>query len=229
MLNSLLRFKAHAQTSNFFESLVSLKFNPLHIVDIGAHKGAWTKSAMQYFPDSFYTLFEPQAELLASSSLTNMKNVTINNVGVGASSGVSPFTLSSRKDSSSFMFSHDDSVALDRVQAPIEVITLDDYFLNEEQSKLPSIVKIDAEGWDENVVHGSSMLLPLVPFVLVECSVLNPHFSNTVIRMMQLMQEKGFKMFDITDLNRSPKSKLLWNIEMAFYNPKVLDLPPLSY
>lgn len=37
-----------------------LSFSPRHIVDVGAHRGYWTRNAIEFFPDAHY---EPQAEL----------------------------------------------------------------------------------------------------------------------------------------------------------------------
>jgi hypothetical protein len=34
-------------------------FSPNHIVDVGANHGYWTRTALKYFPDAYYTLIEP--------------------------------------------------------------------------------------------------------------------------------------------------------------------------
>ena len=38
-------------------------FSPNHIVDVGANHGYWTRAALKYFPDAYYTLIEPQEYL----------------------------------------------------------------------------------------------------------------------------------------------------------------------
>ena len=38
-------------------------FAPKHIIDVGANRGLWTRTALQYFPDAHYTLIEPQDHL----------------------------------------------------------------------------------------------------------------------------------------------------------------------
>ena len=45
---------------NFYSILQRFNFNPKHIVDIGANHGSWTREALKYFPDAYYTLLEPQ-------------------------------------------------------------------------------------------------------------------------------------------------------------------------
>ena len=48
---------------HFFPLMKGFGFDPMHILDIGANKGAWTREAAQYFPQAHYTLVEPQDEL----------------------------------------------------------------------------------------------------------------------------------------------------------------------
>src|SRR4051812_6392188 len=50
----------------FFELLERLHFKANHIVDVGANHGAWTRTAVRYFPRALYTLVEPQQHLRAS-------------------------------------------------------------------------------------------------------------------------------------------------------------------
>lgn len=52
--------------SNFYNTLKKINFEPKHIVDIGANHGTWSREALQYFPDAYYTLLEPQEWLKES-------------------------------------------------------------------------------------------------------------------------------------------------------------------
>jgi hypothetical protein len=47
----------------FFRMLKQRGFAPKHIVDIGANHGEWTRTALKYFLDAYYTLVEPQDHL----------------------------------------------------------------------------------------------------------------------------------------------------------------------
>ena len=40
----------------FFTAIKGLGFRPKHIIDVGAHKGSWTRTAFSFFPDAQYTL-----------------------------------------------------------------------------------------------------------------------------------------------------------------------------
>ena len=49
----------------FFSMLQGRSFAPKHIMDVGANHGKWTRVALKYFPDAYYTLIEPQDHLRA--------------------------------------------------------------------------------------------------------------------------------------------------------------------
>ena len=80
---------------------------------------------------------------------------------------------------------------------------------------MPDLLKIDAEGFDLKVLRGASRLLGKTEAVLVEASVLCP-FENSVGATMQFMDEHGYRLMDITEINRSPKHNVLWLTELAF-------------
>ena len=52
--------------------------------------------------------------------------------------------------------------------------------------------------------------------VLVEATVACPEYPNTAAIVFQKMDELGFRLFDITDLNRTPERGVLWLIEAVF-------------
>ena len=89
---------------NFFAALKRLGFQPRHIIDIGANRGSWTRKARLYFPDAQYTLVEPQDQLKVHMQdlLDRGYKITWINAGVADKSGVLPFTISYRDDSSTF-------------------------------------------------------------------------------------------------------------------------------
>jgi FkbM family methyltransferase len=192
-----------------------LGFDPQHIVDVGAHEGAWTRSALQFFPDAHYSLFEPQRDLLENQLDLDLPNINKHYLGVGAVTEERLFTVHSRRDSYSFSLSAGHAKKLNLVQTSVPVVTLDEFFL---QSGLPApdVLKVDAEGWDLEVLDGAKTTLGSCKVVLLEAGLINSGFRNNVLRVMQTMDSLGFTFFDITDLNRTPTGRLLWNVELAF-------------
>ena len=206
----------HADTEPFFRLLVNLDYTPKHIVDVGAHLGGWTRSALNVFPCSKYTLFEPQRELLGSQSDLDLPNIRRNYVGAGPASGQALLSQHNRADSFSFALTPEQARDRGFAQVPVEVVSLDDYFDRNTDWPAPDVLKIDAEGWDIEVVRGAEKVIGHCDVVLIEAGVLNKRFTNTALEVMKEMDNRGFKLFDITDLNRTPTTGALWNVELAF-------------
>jgi FkbM family methyltransferase len=205
----------HARTDPFFDCLVQLGFSPKTIVDIGAHRGDWSRTAMNYFPNAQYLLFEPQGELLENFNPEKNSQIKIFPYGVGRKTGVMKFSKSSRLDSCSFALSSDAASKLGREQVDVSVVAFDD-FVEREALDFPEMLKIDAEGWDLEVLEGANKALSIAEVVLVEAAVMCKSFANKIDVVMAEMKKHGFVLFDITDLNRTAKHNALWLVEVAF-------------
>jgi FkbM family methyltransferase len=206
---------SHANTKPLFETLSRLGFKPAHIVDVGAHEGAWTRSAMVYFAGSKYTLFEPQRDLLEAQLDLDIPNVRKYFIGLGPKSEDRLFTEHSRRDS--YLFARTEQQAKERGfgQVLMPVVSLDEFFTSSDWPR-PDVLKIDAEGWDIEVLKGAASVVSQCELVLLEAGVMNKTFENTALSVMKEMDTKGFQLFDITYLNRTPSLGGLWNVELAF-------------
>jgi FkbM family methyltransferase len=206
----------------FFAVLKAHGFAPSNIIDIGANRGAWTRSAVNFFPDARYTLVEPQGNLRVHVQDLIDAGYKINWVPAGVSdkSGILPFTINSFEGASSFAPSLAESQADGFNQVMVPIKTLNE--IAAQSGSLPEMVKIDAEGFDLRVIAGASELLGKTDFFLLEAAVFaNARWSgepveNTFLAVVQRMADAGYRLFDITDLNRSPRHKVLWLCELAF-------------
>lgn len=205
------------QLSHFMELLLRARFAPVHIVDIGANHGNWTREVRSYFPDAQYTLFEPQPNLRKKMTdlLAEGSRVQLNTMGVGKESGEMLFTLHDRDDSCSFAWTPEMAADKGYQQINIPVTTLDKY-IEANHLPWPDLVKIDAEGWDLEVLEGAPNVLKNATVVMIEAAVGNPTFKNTMLRVCSVMDGAGYRLVDFTDLNRPWSNQVLWLVEMAF-------------
>lgn len=201
-----------------FNNLLQAGFQPKHIIDIGANKGHWTREALRFFPNSKFTLIEPQERLKPhfQTLLDTNANIRYKAVGVGKEAGSFAFTLHERDDSCSFRFTEEEAQQRGYQQIKIPVVTLASLAEDKTDWPRPDLIKIDAEGLDEEVIEGAGNLLGTAEVFLVEATVNNLDMKNTVLRMMQLMEKHGYRFYDITDLNRPFAQEVLWLVEMAF-------------
>ncbi|KRB57308.1 FkbM family methyltransferase [Flavobacterium sp. Root186] len=203
--------------SNFYNNLKKINFQPKHIVDIGANHGTWTRDALKYFPDAYYTLVEPQNWLKESFQdiLDSNSKIRFYPFGAGKEKGSFLFTIVDRDDSCSFRYTKEEAETAGLQQIEIPVITLNELLI-EGNFPIPDIIKIDAEGLDIEVLQGASDYFGKTEIFMVEAGVVNKSFDNSFLKLINFMDENGYRLFEITDLNRPFDLKVLWLVELVF-------------
>ena len=201
----------------FFNILKSVQFNPKYIIDVGANKGTWTREALVAFPDCRFTLLEPQSDLkeFIKDLLNQNPKVSFHAVGAGKKTGSFKFTFVDRDDSCSFNYSEDEARSMGYKQIEIPVITLNE-FVAGQALPIPDIIKIDAEGLDIEVLEGASNFFGKTEVFMVEAGVVNKIFSNSFLEVINYMDKKNYRLFEITDMNRPFSTEVLWLVELVF-------------
>jgi FkbM family methyltransferase len=200
----------------FFALLKRNGFDPKHVVDVGANHGNWTREAVNYFPGADYTLVEPQDELKTHVQDLIDRGVHIHWINAGASdrSGMLTLNVDPRDCSSTFLqTSRTVKGAIRRVE--VQVKTLNEIVASS-SLPIPNMVKIDAEGFDLKVISGAGDLLGKTDIFLAEVAVGQRDLENTALMVIQKMADAGYRFIDITYIDRSPKSGVLWLCEFAF-------------
>jgi FkbM family methyltransferase len=201
---------------SFFALVKRYGFNPKHIVDVGANHGNWTREAVKYFPNAQYTLVEPQDELKIHVQDLMDSGCGLHWVHAGVSDRSETLTLNvDRRDHSSTFLQAPRTVnsAVRRVEVPVKTLN---EIVASSGLPVPDMVKIDAEGFDLKALSGASDLFGKTDIFLAEVSVGQRDFENTALAVMQKMKDAGYRLIDVTYLDRSPKFGVLWLCEFAF-------------
>lgn len=207
---------------DFYSLLKHQQYTPTVIYDIGANKGSWTKDCLHFFPDATYYLFEPQLNLkkdIDALFLNNNNNIHLFSVGVGNTEGELLFTIHDRDDSCTFMLSEKEANEKGLKQIKVPMIQLDTFAIDK-NLKSPSILKIDAEGLDLEVLEGAKKLVKDAEIIMIEVGIVNKEFKNSALNVMNYLDKKGFRLFDITDINRPFTNNTLWLCELVFIKKK---------
>ena len=169
------------------------------VLDIGAHKGGylyWMEKAVKKKGKVY--AFEPQVKLFnylkGIVKLKKYSNVTIENLGLSSEEGeVSFFIPKNEKGvSPSARIGHlDDGTTYD--EAKIKITTLDKYFFD--RNIQPSLLKIDVEGHEKQVLLGGINLLKLAkPKIVMECE--NRHLKEgNVFDVFAVLIDLGYSGF----------------------------------
>lgn len=184
---------------------------------------------MAFYPDAKYSLFDPQRALLQDQHDLDLPNVRRHYVGAGPRTEAALLTQHSRSDSWSYRLSPTQAKDRGFAQEDSSVVSLDDFF-GDSDWPVPDLLKIDAEGWDLEVLSGATATAAACEVVLVEAGVMNKSIGNTVLAVLKYMKRLDFTLFDVTDLNRTPTLGALWNVELAFIKSGgLLDRSVSSY
>jgi FkbM family methyltransferase len=212
----LVRVNA-APLDRFFGMLKQQGFNPRHVIDVGAHMGGFTRCALKYFPDASYTLIEPQGELQrhVQDLVARGYKVEWITAGVADKSGILDFTPRPNPVESSFLPTREQAEALGFFPRPIEVRTLNEVVATR-HAPPPEMIKIDAEGFDLRVLAGASTFIGTTDIFLLEAAICCCDIENTAATVIRRMAEAGYRLIDITDINRSPKHDVQWLCDLAF-------------
>jgi FkbM family methyltransferase len=200
-----------------FRKFKKANFYPNHIFDIGANTGSWSRQVLFSYPKAYYSLFEPQDWLKS-----NIKDILLSNpkvkfysVGMGKTIGEFDFTIVERDDSCNFYISQEEAEKRGYKQIKVPVTTIDQ-FISENNIDIPELIKIDAEGLDLDVLDGGSRCFGITEVFMVEVGVVNKLFKNNIFSMINYMDQKEYRLFEITDLNRLFNDQVLWLIELVF-------------
>lgn len=205
------------ELEKFFACIQRLAFQPKHIVDVGANRGQWTRTALRYFPNAHFTMLEPQIAMkdhLRDLLLSNSR-IQLHSVGAGVTEGESEFTLAERDDSCTFSMTSEQAAELGLEQVRVPVVSLD-RLLAQSAAPPPEMLKIDAEGYDLEVIQGAKTVIQSCEVVFVEVGVMCKGLKNDLRTVVNAMASLGFRPCDVTDLNRPWKNGSLWLMELAF-------------
>ena len=156
------------------------KFNFKIIIDVGAHKGDFIKYSLQYLKPKIIYAFEPQKDInnfLKKKFKSN--KIQISNFAIGKNnkkkflyvnkfkktSSLSKKTIFSKSILNKFkklLFQSENY----EYKYYVKTSSLDSFFLK--KKLLKSLLKIDVEGYEKNVLLGSKKILKKIDMVLIE-------------------------------------------------------------
>lgn len=196
------------------------------IFDVGANVGQSAHVFCNENPKAMVYCFEPVARAFKDlqRNVSHLPNVKTFQLAMGAARGEADIYVTKETALSSLKIKAADSV-IERVS----VSTLDD-FCTQNGIEHIDLLKIDAEGYDVDVLQGGFTILSLdcVNFVQVEASFYhrNPRFIQ-IGRFVTLLDQLGYELFGIYDQMPHPTGRpSLAYMNAVFVNRKLLKEPP---
>jgi len=221
-----LMFKMHhisdypkANLTGCFLNLAQRGLRPLRALDVGANKGKWSRDLRSVFPDCQCLLLEPQLEMKSYLDRFCRRNPGCQWIcaGAGETIGELPFTLCPDTVSSSFQISPAVAAAAGYQRRVVPVTTLDHVCQEYFQGAAPDIVKIDAEGFESQILRGARSLLGKTELFFLETHFFaDPSEPSSMVNLTSAMGEYGYSPYDFTWFGKRPYDGAIGLCEVAF-------------
>jgi len=192
--------------------LVRKNFRPQVVLDIGAAKGYWTRSASACWNSAEFFMIDPLTE--SEPSLKRIcadKRFNYLLTAVGPTPGQRLMNITPDLDGSSLLEFPNPSL---RRLVPVETV---DRLLASGQLKPPQLVKIDVQGFELAVLEGGQKLFESAEVFIIEASLFQfmPDCPR-VHDVISYMAKNGYQMFDIAGILRRPLDNDLGQIDIVF-------------
>jgi FkbM family methyltransferase len=128
--------------------------------DIGANVGQTVDALLALFPSANIHAFEPGRAAFKSLTATHsgLRNVHLNNFGLGSASGMGTFFTNSKSDMSSFLPLGPDGWGEITDRPEVNISTVDAY-CSENGIQSLDLLKSDTQGFELEILKGSKRML----------------------------------------------------------------------
>lgn len=177
-------------------------YKPIHVCDIGANRGNWIKALYnQYNTFETVVLIEPQANLIDKLNELEIGNVKKQVLNIGISDKSGTLVLNGNNACASFLELNDNIpnsiMELSNVKNSVDVFTLDAVYEMNSLSK-PDLIKIDVQGFENEVVIGGSKVFKEAKCVVVELSFQEFYTGQpSADSLLKLLHEHNFNLVEI--------------------------------
>lgn len=178
------------------------------LIDVGANKGQFILSAINRNNNVKIFAFEPIYEICQKLKnifyIENKYDVNIFQCALGSQNINSEINISNKIDSSSILnigknqnkiFFGTHAIKKEK----IKIIRLDS-IISKDQIDRPSLLKIDVQGYEENVLLGVGELFKVIDYIYCECSMIELYDNQPLfVDIYTIMKSNKFKLININN------------------------------
>ena len=204
----------------FLEDLAARGLTPRHVLDIGAHRGAWSRLAAEVFQQARFTLIEPQHEMGADldAFCTDQPGSRWVQAGAGPEPGELELAVWDDLAGSSFAVTGQEADEWGKERRSVPVVTIDSVLRDDAESENPpELAKLDVQGFELEVLRGAETLFGKTELFILEVSLFK--FADNVPpvhEVVSFMAERGYWVYDLCGYLRRPFDGALGQVDLAF-------------
>jgi len=194
------------------------------VIDIGASNGAWSRTAMAFFPKAQYLLIE--AQRVHEPHLKAFTSRHANTQYVLKAAGEKPGSI--------FFDASDPFAGQARTEAAdglVEIpVTSVDHEISARSLKGPYLLKFDVHGFELPILRGAQQAMARASLLVMECY--NFEIAPEMLLfydMCRYMHERGFKVADISEPLWRDRDKAFWQMDFFFIRADRPEFHSKSY
>jgi FkbM family methyltransferase len=188
-------------------------YSPTVVFDVGAYKGTFSQIILDIWPEAEISCFEPQIEAyqILCQNFKNRRNVQCFNIALGNENGNVQFHLA--ETASSVLEEHVNH-HFPVTDVPVHTIS---NLIHKKTIPVPSLLKIDTQGYEYQVLEGCEDYLEQVDVILAELNLIDIHTEIKLLHeVINYLSCKGFVAYDLTEIHRRPLDSALYQIDLIF-------------
>jgi len=193
------------------ETIAARGFEPKTIIDVGAYEGGWSVAARAIWPQSKSILIEPNYE--KRGKLEKL---------VRELDGDLYFDLLGAQDGSNVTFNVMETVSSimcenSPVERTVEKRTLSTLDSLPADIESPTLLKIDAQGYELEILRGATRTLSKCEGVLLEIAIIEINVGAPLLHeVVAFMKKIGFIASEVLEIHRRPLDRALSQIDVLF-------------
>jgi FkbM family methyltransferase len=202
----------YASSQNYpLKAISSRGFSPKVVVDVGAYQGQWSMMVRSIWPGCDIIMIEPNIEQRERlQSIAAQLNATLHTELLGAENG---------QEVKFHLMGSGSSVFPERSDVPRKseirrLRTLNSILGGDARIDL---LKIDAQGYELQILAGGDAILPKVQAVILEVSLIEVNERCPMLHeVISYMYDRGFVAYEVLELHRRPLDGALFQMDIFF-------------
>ena len=188
-----------------------------NIIDVGSNKGQFLLLSRIYYPFCKIFSFEPQNKYIKIQKSIFKQKITFYNCCLGNRNYSHNLNITQKEDSSWLLnpIIFEDGIYKVKKKIRVKVKTLDSLLVNQKFNN--SLMKIDVQGFEYQVLLGAVKSLKKIQYLIIEISSVDIYENQTNKKKLLLfLKNNNFKLFKI--YNKSKLSKNIFQYDYFFKN-----------
>ena len=175
------------------------------LIDVGSNKGQFSLLARKFFPNIKIHSFESQVDILnMQKKVLGTKNINYYNFTLGSEEKEAELYVTKRKDSSSvlkpILTKNRNYITNEIKKTSIKRL---DELPNIKNIERPSVMKLDVQGYEFEVLKGAENILDYIDYVITEVSFIEVYENQTSAnKLIKFLKSKSFKIKDKCNLSK---------------------------